>query len=255
MNSRARRLFSLGLALGVMAATGCVKIDSAIELSADGSGTWRLQYALPGYMIRQVEAGRALVLELERAGDGKTNTVLAPLDIPFLVQKEAIEAHLRQVSRDGITVTRLQTREQGDWRHVDITMKFERFADLFDLPFMRGCGVAFRRPNETTCVLTLMPPSLAASEEALAARDSGDSTDATPVLNGLRVVVRVGVPGDIRNSNSTLSDNRRATWQWDFENDQRIVERLARERMTVVFDGATVRMKEFERLPSAAPAR
>lgn len=255
MNSRALRLLSLGLVLGLMAATGCVKIDSTIELAADGSGTWRLQYAMPGYMIRQVEASRALVLELDRAGAGKTNSVLAPLDIPFLLEKEAVEARLRQVSRDGIKVTRLQTREQGDWRHVDITMKFDHFEDLFDLPFMRGCGVSFRRPGEATCVLTIHPPSLATSEESLPVMDPGASADATPVLNGLRVVVRVGVPGDIRNSNSTMSDNRRATWQWDFESDSRIVERLARERMTVVFDGTTVRMKEFERLPSAASAR
>ena len=51
---------------GVLLVSGCIKINTTVSIKADGSGTWKVVYAMPTHMIRQVQMARELTLELEK---------------------------------------------------------------------------------------------------------------------------------------------------------------------------------------------
>jgi len=230
----------------MLAGLGCVKIDATVSVERDGSGSLRAIYGMPTYIINQADLARDLSASLDLAA-GKTNSIRPELDIPFLFDEAVLRAKFGTMATDGIILESIKLREQGGWNYVDFTLKFKTLASLFKQSFFRDVGVTLKRIDETSCKFIVTPPPSGNSPEVTSVVMSESLNKMTPFLSGLRVVARVVLPGDIRNSNSLMSDNRRATWEWDFEKDQQVLVRLAREKMVVVFDASEFRLKEFEK--------
>ena len=236
------------LLMGVLAgATGCIKIDASLSLNRDGSGSLRTIYGMPTFLIKQMELTRQWTRSLDFAGGKSTNMPLPSLDIPMIFDEAVLNSRFRQMTADGVNLESLRTREQGGWRYVDFNLKFSRFDGLVKQSFFKECGVVWARAEDDTCKLLVSLPPVGMSPNLSAQTNPGASANLTPYMNGLRVVVRVDLPGEIRNSSSTMSDNRRATWEWDFDKDATAIERLAKDRIIVVFDGRQVRFKNFEK--------
>ena len=114
-------------------------------------------------------------------------------------------------------------------------------------PFFKDCGFRFTRVAGDACKFVVTLPAVGVPSGLPDMGSPETMAKLTPFLSGMRVVVRIDCPGELRNSTSMMSDNFRATWEWDFEKDVHVLERLALDKMVVVFDGSIVRMKGFEK--------
>lgn len=232
--------------LGILLTAGCVKIDSTLDLAENGSGTWRVVYAMPLHMIRQMEFSQGISRDIQSATpSGGAALVDRMQDIPYLFEEEAIRRRFKMLSVQGIVLDKVQTRSSGGWRHVDMTVRFTKLENLFRQPFMDGLGVAVSGAGTGSCKLSISLPEMGQAETLPNPEDSAVSAKISPFMNGLRIISRIGVPGDIRNSTSLTSDGRRATWEWDYDKDARALPRLARDRMIVVFDGSGSTLRDF----------
>jgi hypothetical protein len=249
MNARLRNVWRVAIPLCVMLlAEGCIKINSMVTVAADGSGVWHLVYAMPTHMIRQAQLVRELSAELEKAGSAAvTNAPAEPVDIPFLFDEAAVRARFAPLEREGLVLSKLQIRSRGDWQYVDLTLKFDSFETLAKQAFLRDCGVSLKRLGDDTFKIVVTLPHGDVETEMPNLADPVVSESLTPFLKGLVVISAIEVPGEIRNSNSAMSDARRATWEWDFEKDSRAVERLLQDKMILVFDSVTLRFREFDK--------
>lgn len=237
--------------VGLLAVTllaGCVKIDSTLDISPDGGGVWRVVYAMPSHIIRQIETTRGMVSELDRAGKGVKSGVASRLaELPYLFDESAIRNRCKLLESQGIILSKLQTRSHGGWSYVDLSVKFTRLENLLNQPFFGECGVALSGSGSGTYRLVVSLPDMGPASDLPSFEDPAVSERVTPFMNGMRVVARIGVPGEIRNSNSAISDARRGTWEWDFDKDSRALAGLSQAKMILVFDGAGVRLRDFSR--------
>jgi hypothetical protein len=236
-----------GLAL---AATGCIKIDSTLDLNANGSGKWHLIYSMPPHMVKQVQNANVLTADLRRAG-GDTNAMPEPLDIPLLFDEVTLRNRFVPLAAQGITLERLEVKPRGGWTAVDMKVQFTSLEKLLNLPFFADCGATFRRDPDGTGRLALVAPQLGLEEKVPDLTPPDVSMSVSPFLRGMLVAVRIGLPGDIRNTNAGQSNGRRATWEWDYERDPLALNRLNKTKMIVIFDGAGTGMAPFEKVPRA----
>jgi hypothetical protein len=237
--------FSLAL-LALVAVTGCVKIDSTLDVDADGAGTWRLVYAMPVHMIKQIEMTQGMSRELDRASKGVNRGLTVRTDdMPYIFEESVVRERFKGLETQGIMLNKLSTRSQGGWRYVDLTVKFTRLETLLRQPFFDSCGFVLSGAGTSVYKLLVTLPEMGNPAELPNLDDPSVSERVTPFMNGLRVTARIGVPSEIRNSNSVSSDPRRATWEWDFDRDSRTLTRLAQDKMILFFKGDGVRLRDF----------
>lgn len=241
-----RRFSVLIVGASLLSVTGCIKIDATLTLNSEGGGSLRATYGMPSFLVRQLEVTRQWTQQLDLAA-GKTNAAPPPaLDIPMIYDETVLKGRFKRMEADGITVDALQIKEQGGWNYVEFTLKFSRLEALMKQSMFRECGVLFKRQDDDCRLSISLPPTgFSSSPGGLSSPDT--ITKITPFLNGMRVKVRLDLPGDIRNSTSTMSDVRRATWEWDFDKDARVVDSLSQDKIVVVFNGSRVRIGDFEK--------
>jgi len=243
-----QRMFGLIVMTGLLSGTGCIKIDATLTLNGEGGGTLRALYGMPAFLVRQMEVTRQWTQSLDLAA-GITNAPPLPaLDIPRIFDETVLKGRFKRMEADGITLNSLLTKEQGGWHYVDFTVKFARLESLMKQSMFRECAVMFKRQEGDNCKLAITLPAtgFSATPEGLASPDA--ITKMTPFLNGMRVVVRIDLPGEVRDSTSAMSDSRRVTWEWDFDKDARVVDRLSHDKMVVTFEGSKTRIRDFEKL-------
>ncbi len=228
--------------------TGCIKIDSTLDVASDGSGTWRLVYGIPLHMIRQMEMSRNVSLDLEKAARPQGGSLVdRAQDIPYLFDEDRIRQRFKALEVQGIELSKIQTRSSGGWRNVDLSIKFTRLETLLRQPFLDSLGVSLSGAGTSSCKLVISLPGMGKTEMLPDPEDTAVSQKVSPFLNGLRVVSRIGFPGDIRNSTSFASDGRRATWEWDYDKDARALLRLSRDKMIVIFDSSGTSLRDFSK--------
>lgn len=226
---------------------GCVKIDASVIIERDGSGSLHAIYGMPTYIIKQAELARQLSRSLDLAA-GQTNASSIDLDLPYLYDEGILKAKFAALAKEGLSVESVKTREQGGWNYVDFTLKFTTLESLFKQSFFRDFGVIYKHLDEKSGKLTISLPQAGSTPDIVSVVTQESLNKLTPFFNGFRVVARLGLPGEIRNSNSLMSDSRRATWEWDFDKDSEALARLARDKIVVVFDVSDVRIRDFEKL-------
>lgn len=248
MSNHGFRGMVCALLLAMLSVTGCVKIDSTLDVAKDGSGTWKVIYAMPVHIIRQMESAQAQAQELEKAGGRKHRPGLNRMaDLPYLFDEESVRQRFRKLETQGIVLAKIQTRSSGGWRYVDLTVKYTQLEALLRQPFFDSLGVALSGAGSGACKLVVGLPDMGTVEDLPDPADPKVSAKVSPFMNGMRVVSRIGVPGDIRNTTSQGGDVRHATWEWDYDKDSRAVLRLARDKMIVVFDGSGTTLRDFSK--------
>lgn len=245
MASRWTHLALLLLTAGLLG-TGCVKIDATVNLEQDGSGSLRAIYGMPTHIIKQADLARQLSRSLDIAA-GVTNTVMQETDIPYLYDEAVLKAKFAAMASEGLSVESLKLREQGGWNYVDFVLKFKTLQSLFRQSFFRDLGVVVKHLDEKSCKLTITLPPVGITPDNVRLVLDESLNKLTPFFNGFRVVTRLSFPGELRNSNSLISDSRRATWEWDFDKDAQALVRLAQDKIIVVFDASNVRVRDFEK--------
>ncbi len=230
----------------ILGGTGCVKVDATVNLDRDGGGTLRVIYGMPTYIIKQAEFARDLSHSLDVAA-GKSNLPPYVLDVPYIYDEAVLKTKFTAMAKDGVVLDSIKTREQGGWNYVDFSIRFNNFAMLVKQSIFKDIGVGMNRLDGKFCQLKLTLPPLGNTPDVAGVVTQESLNKLTPFFNGFRVVVRLGLPGEIRNSNSLMSDSRRATWEWDFDKDHQALGRLARDKVVIVFDGSDVRIKDFEK--------
>lgn len=228
------------------AGAGCIKIDATVNLERDGSGTLRAVCGVPTHIIKQAEMARQLAASLDVA-ENITNPVPPVVDIPFLYDEAVLKAKFSAMARDGVTLDALKKREQGGWNYIDFTLKFKTLEALVRQSFFKDFGVVVKHLDAASCKLVVSLPPVGLSPDIAAVVTQESLSKLSPFFNGFRVVARLAVPGEIRNSNSLTSDSRRATWEWDFDKDPAALVRLARDKMILVFDVSEARIPDFEK--------
>lgn len=248
MNRRIMKRWLVSCAAGLLVfSTGCLKIDATLTINRTGGGTLRAMYGMPAFLVRQLEVTRQWTHALDLAV-GRTNSAPLPeLDIPMVFDEAALKTRFRKMETEGVTVDSYRCREQGAWQYVDMTLKFERLETLLKQPCFRECAISLKALGQEGLKLSLTPPGSGSDLPAASLSSPEAITKLTPFVNGLRIVVRIDVPGEIRNTTALISDSRRATWEWDFEKDSHVIERLAQDKMILVFDGTGARLREFDK--------
>lgn len=226
---------------------GCIKIDATLSLNREGGGSLRTIYGMPTFLIKQMDLARQWTRSLDFAGGKSTNAPLPALDIPMIFDESILKARFGLMAADGMTLESLRVREQGGWQYVDFNLKFNRLEGLLKQSFFKDCGVVLTGAGGDSSKLVISLPPVGVASDLPGATSPDGAGKLTSFVNGLRVVVRIDLPGDIRNSTSMMSDGRRATWEWDVDKDAAVLERLKRDRIEVVFDGRRVRLKDFEK--------
>ncbi|MEI6563488.1 MAG: hypothetical protein WCO42_04170 [bacterium] len=240
--------FFLMLVAGVLCSgMGCIKIDATVNFGREGNGSFRAMYGMPSYILKRVEADRQLTRSLDYAAGKPSASSQTELDIPFLYDEVALKSRFKGLSSDEVILEALKTREQGGWRYVDFTLKFSTLESLFKQSFFKDFGVSFMHIDENTCKLVVTLPPVGNTPDAMSMATPESLAKLTPFLNGFRVITRITVPGDIRNSTSLMSDSQRATWEWDFDKDARALERLSHDKIIIVFDAAGIKIRDFEK--------
>lgn len=232
---------------GMVLGAGCVKIDAAVSLAPDGSGTVKAMYGMPTYLIKQAETIRASTRALIQAQGLGSNAPLPGADIPMIFDEAGLKARFSRMEKDGLKVTEFKLKEMGGWQYVNFTVKFTSLEAFARQSFFKDCGFRLAGIEDGAYRLVATLPKLGGGEGAPNFSDPEQMVQLTPFLNGLKVVVRLDLPGGIRQSTSTRSDGRRATWEWDFDKDSRVLEQLARDVIVVEFDGGGAKLKEFEK--------
>jgi len=245
-NASPKRMTPLLLLL--VLAGGCIKVDSTLDIASDGSGTWRVVYAIPLHMIQQMEMTQGVGRQLEGAGGAKAPVLVNRMqDIPYLFDEEAIRRRFKPLETQGVLLGKVQIRSSGGWRNVDLAVKFTRVDALLRQPFFDSLGAALSGAGTAACKLSVSLPEMGPPENLPDPLDPVVSAKISPFLNGMRIVSRIGVPGDIRNTTAVSSDGRRATWEWDYDKDPRALSRLARDKMVIVFDASQTRLRDFSK--------
>jgi len=235
--------------------SGCIKIDATVTLAPDGSGTMKAMYGMPTFLIKQAETVRQTTRSLLQAEGRGTNVVLPRVDIPMVFDEDALKARFSRMKSDGLQVTEYRTKEMGGWRYVDFTVKFSSLESLARQSFFKDCGFKLGRVEGGAYRVDITLPKIGGEGGTPDFADPDRMALLTPFLNGMRVVVRLDVPGLIRQSSSSRSDSRRATWEWDFDKDGRVLERLVRDTISVEFDGDAARLREFDKRPGVTTGR
>ncbi|MEI6516622.1 MAG: hypothetical protein WCO77_11640 [bacterium] len=248
-----RGFYFISLLAVLLGGSSCIKIDATVSLKRDGSGTMRAMYAMPTSILKQMERTRQWVRVLDRAGGVTASPSKARRDFSLLFDETALKAEFKAMEPDGVMIEpqSLRLREHGGWEYVDFSVRFTRLESLVKQPFFKDCGVRLTHSGESSCKLVVTLPPVRDGADLTGGTDN--AVKLTPFLNGMRVVVRIDCPGELRTSNSLISDRYRATWEWDYGKDVQILERLANEKMIAVFDASQVRINDFEKRAENVP--
>jgi len=232
-----RRLFLSALAAAAIAAAGCVQMEQEITLKADGAGELKFNSAVSEQTIAQIEAlQKAFQDNPDAKAQGGMSFDEKSLRAAFEKQKDA-----------GVELKSLKVESADGIRRISLEASFKDLAAA-----ARATGgdkadsISLVKNAEGNYVLTLGADQLGnkVPEE--------QRPVAKAMMAGLKVALKLNLPGDIAESNATKTDGRSASWVLDITDEKifELMEKLGKEGFRVTIKGAGLDLKEIKAEPA-----
>jgi hypothetical protein len=237
--------FLLALVFTVFAA-GCIKLDQALIIRDDASGTFEVAYTISEDAVSQARA--ALKLREQMAGPEQSagESVDERLTAIFLNPAEdAIRREIKKYAGLGITLDKLEVKSRESSRYVHMKLSFKNLAEVAKADFFRQNGFSLSKNSSGNYVLLREAASKPGNEStSLLPPDAAKLL--TPILAGFNVVVNVSVPGKILKTNAHKSAAYSATWSFDLDRDPNAFTALQNQQFNIAFDGRGLNLPQIK---------
>ena len=242
----------IGLLALVTLGAGCLRLEPTLTLTPDGTGTLRLLYSMKEPMLGQVQSFHRLAEQLQQAEPGGgSNAPVRELQIPCVYDETVIRQQLKPYEARGIKIKALRCDTRQGWRHVDLVLQFDTLEHVMALPCFADCAVSLKRVNGDDYRLTIQAPDLSGEQALPDLANPATAKTLGTLLGGFSLALRIRTPQDIVTTNANRNDGREASWVFDFDKDPKALAGLNKAVLQVVFQGAGLYLKEFDR--PAAP--
>lgn len=220
---------------------GCLQVDQRLTLHPDGSGLFDFTYGIATETLRQMEAARKTLDELDpRAAEA------APEAGEWLALDAAsLRRRLEDLAPLGVTVRAVDESVSNGWKYIHAACAFTNVRVLAESEFFEGSGFSLVRRGEDQYVMTQragsygrgdMPDNPLLSDVVL--------VQMAPLLKGLALDIRFTAPGRILESNGRFQGPT-AHWHYDIETDPLLLRHLRTAQMRVVFEGGGAQLPEI----------
>jgi len=242
--------------LAALAGAGCIKMDQEVTLNADGSADVKTHYAMGEQAIAQLEA-------MKKMSEQNPDMKVASKGPDLVFDEAKIKAEFEKNQAAGVELKSCKVETKEGWKHAYLEAHCKDLAAA-----AKGTGSASQggfsltKNAEGNYVLEMAGKDKAAgagarknlSPEQKAQQDVLMKT----MMAGLRIEIKLNVPGDVLETTATSKDKRTATWLLDI-NDEKFSEKseaLGEKGIKVTFSGKGLDLKEFKSAPPAAePAK
>jgi hypothetical protein len=221
-------------------AAGCLKVEQVVTLNADGSGSAELSYAISEDSVQRAKAMIRLRDQFETmsGSPARTNTTLADM---FLAPDEVqLRKEFKRHESSGITVEQLRVRSHDNWRHVQLKLSFKKLADAARSELFNDCGFTLAKSAKGNFILFRDKADQA--DMLPASSDPATAKALAPLLQGLRIDIKVVVPGTILQSNAHRASPNTANWVFDYDQDANALINLQKQQFKIHFEGKDVKL-------------
>ena len=223
------------LLFAIVLTGGCIQMEHELQIQANGSAVYRLNYAITEQAINQLRAMFKLRRDLALAQGETPDPDPAPLIMTFLDPSvSTIREHLRDWQQYGVSIRTLRENTRSLWRDFSIVLDIEDIGRLQEIPFFASQGFSLARNPEGQYVFNR--PALAAGAGSIPPEFSERELEhIRPFLSGFNTEVRVEVPGRITSTTAGRTSLQTAIWSFNFDRRPEAMHQLLQQQFYVVF--------------------
>lgn len=221
--------------------SGCLQVDQQLTLNADGSGLFTFTYGIATETLRQMEAARKTLNEL----DPRATEAAPEADALLALDAARLRRRLEDLAPLGVTVRAVDESVSNGWKFIHAACAFTNLRVLAESAFFESSSFSLVRRANDQYVMTQragsygrgdMPDPLLLSDAVLA--------QMAPLLKGLVLDIRFTAPGRILESNGRFHGPT-AHWHYDIETDPLLLSHLRTAQLRVVFEGGGAPLPEI----------
>lgn len=234
MKHLALRLFPLL----IISLCGCLKMEHKIDIEANGTCRYELEYSISENAVVQIMAMNKLKAELQKAqGTEDVSTSSDPLIEAFMdPNDDMIRAEMKRFDDYGVTLKELKVETKRGWRDVTLKLETANLARAAEAPFFKTHGFDIFPEGAKSQYVFSRAAHIEAKNKALSTLNKQEEKELTPLLAGFRTKVKITVPGRIINSTAFETTLRTASWTFDFDRDANALMALQRQPFRIVFE-------------------
>jgi len=241
-----KQLLLLILCVGAMlGSSGCIQMEHELQIQANGSAVYRLNYAISEQAITQFRAMLKLRRDLAVAAGEDPEPNPHPLIMTLLDPSvTAIREHLLAWEPQGVTIRSLRQNTRTLWRDFALVLDIADLAKLPEIPFFAKQGFTLQQTPEGQYVLER--PALVTDANSIPPRfTEPELAQIRPFLDGFKTEIKIQVPGRIVSTTANRTSLQTAIWSYDFNLQPESLQQLLRQHIHLVFQTSTRDLPEF----------
>jgi hypothetical protein len=248
MKSAALAIARFSSAALLLSLAGCIQMEHDLRINADGSASYRLDYAITEQAVTQFHAMFKLKNDLAvAAGEPPPGPELEPLLLEFLDPDEAgLREQLKAFASLGISIRSISQETRSASRHIELVLDIADMATLAGNPFFEKHGFDLRKNAEGRYVWS-RAPHIAETGGIPEPLSAADLEQITPLLSGFKTVIKITPPGRILSTTAARTTLQTAIWEFDFNRQPMAVQSLLRQHFHIVFESAEANLPELHR--------
>lgn len=234
----------LSVLILVMSA-GCVKVEQTLTLNADGSGSLDMMYGMSEESIEQMEAMQAMAANMPD-GEGMEGAADS-----FAFDESTIREEFEKLEQKGVELQNVSSNLKDGWKYMNLSFSFEDLEALSKTDFFKNSSIKITKTADGNYELT---QSSAQMDNGMGQGMDG-MDEATknmvmqqmmPMYKGMRIAMKLKLPGKILDSNATKTEGDTVAWVYDVDADPDSIMSMGSEPMKVTFEGKGVDLPEID---------
>ena len=234
-------------ALALFAAGGCMKIEQELTLNADGSADMKLRYGMTEQAIAQLEG-------MKKMAEKDPNMKVESKGPDLVFDKAKIEADFKAKAAEGVELKSCNVETKEGWKFAVLEVHCRDLAAATKAGQAAGTegGFSLTKNADGNYVLDM------GGAKGLGGDEAGDKQDPKmkaqqqqmmkTMMAGLRVAIKVNVPGDVVETTAPEKDKRSASWVLDIGDDKFFEkgEEMNKKGAKVTFSGKGLNLTEVK---------
>lgn len=229
------------LAVGLLLA-GCLKVEQTLTINKDGSGLLAMDYGMSQQTIDQMKAMQKMA-----QAAGATNSEQDKAAFEF--DEKEIMGKFKDMEKDGIKLVKLDSEVTNGWKYIHALISFTSLEKMQKAEFFDNNLLSLKKRADGNYELVQNSNAEygTAEETGMNNQEMQDAMlqQMAPMLKGMKIVLRVKVPGKVIETNANEKDDNSVAWIYDIDKDPKDLQRLQRASMRVVFEGQGVTLPEI----------
>ncbi len=212
--------------------TGCIKMEQDITLNKDGSGSFKLMYAMSEQTINQMKA---------MAQMGAEEGVEVESNDDFEFDEKKVRAKFEELKDRGITLKNVKSETRDGWKYMHVDCDFQDLAKLGEAEVMGDSPFSISKNAEGNYVIA---SKMGGGDMGMEDADAEQMKAMLPMLAGMRVALKVTTPTRIISTTAPTKTDNSAQWIFDADTDPESILKMGQTKMEIVFDGTGVTIPE-----------